>query len=62
MVSTALRGAVRLRMKLRTSPAARASVRAIDDALMIAGCLAALGSPGHEKALTALRDMAERAI
>ena len=34
----------------------------IDDAVMVAGCLAALGGPTHKQALTALRAMAERAI
>jgi hypothetical protein len=33
----------------------------IDDASMVAGCLGALGGPRHEPALSALRDVAERA-
>ena len=33
----------------------------IVDAAMVVGCLAALGRPAHEEALTALRDTAKRA-
>jgi len=32
----------------------------IDAAVMVAGCLAALGGPGHEQALTVLRVAAGR--
>jgi hypothetical protein len=33
----------------------------IDDATMVAGCLAALGRSGHDAALAALRDKSRRA-
>ena len=66
---TALRGRDRPHDRVR---ARRLSVRwlrrwlercdgTIDEAAMVAGCLVALGGPGHESALTALRDAAARA-
>ena len=34
----------------------------IDDAVMVAGCLAALGGPTHGQAITVLRDIARREV